>query len=390
MATGGVIGQLLPPRAVHVVATVLAVVLVTVVLALVVRGRRRLRRAAREAAREATAPAPLPAIVVNPTKIDDMDGERAWLAHQCTEHGWQRPLMLETQPDDPGRGAARQAVNAGACTVIAYGGDGTVRAVASGLEGSDVALGILPMGTGNLLARNLGLPLSDHERAVAIALGSSERRIDVGIAEVDVSGEDQDPLRETFLVMAGLGFDAEVMASVEPALKQRVGWWAYVVTGARRLRGRTTAVVLQLDDAEPVRSRVRSVIIGNCGELTGGLALLPDARMDDGWLDVVVVAPRRIVQWGAVVFTVLSRARLQKVVPQTGRTVVRHYRCQRLEIRAEKPLAVQLDGDPVGDARVLRARLNRLGLVVRTPVTTSAPEPAPPEAGPIVTSKLQM
>jgi diacylglycerol kinase (ATP) len=360
MAAGGDVGWLPASLAVLVVLTI---VLVTVAV-----GRRRARPTAHGAtAAVATAPSPLPAVIVNPTKIDDMDGERAWLAHQCTEHGWQRPLVLETQPDDPGRGAARQALDAGACTVIAYGGDGTVRAVAAGLEDSEVALGILPMGTGNLLARNLGLPLSDHERAIDIALGHRERRIDVGVVEIDVSGEDQDPARETFLVMAGLGFDAEVMANVEPALKQRVGWWAYVVAGVRRLRGRTTAVVLRLDDAEPVRSRVRSVIIGNCGELTGGLVLLPDALMDDGWLDVVVVAPRRFVQWAAVVFTVLSRARLRKVVPPTERTVVKHYRCRCLEIRAEKPLPVQLDGDPVGDARVLRARLNRLGLVIRTP-----------------------
>lgn len=313
------------------------------------------------------APPPLPAVVANPTKISDMDGERAWLSRRCTDLGWLRPLWFETLPDDPGRAAARQAVRDGARTVIAYGGDGTVRGVAAGLEGSEAALGILPMGTGNLLARNLGIPLSDQERAVTVALGRRERRIDVGVVEIDVSGEDQDPRREIFLVMAGLGFDAEVMASVEPALKQRVGWWAYVVAGARRLRGGTTAVTLQLDDAEPVRKRVRSVVIGNCGQLTGGLTLLPDARVDDGLLDVVMVAPRRIVQCGTVIFTVLSKARLRRVRRPTERTVVQHFQCRQLQIRAERPLAVQLDGDAVGEARVLRARLDRLALVVRTP-----------------------
>jgi diacylglycerol kinase (ATP) len=338
-------------------------------LALVVRAGRRPRRAPGPppAPLALEAPPPLPAVIANPTKIDDMDGERAWLSRRCTDLGFRRPLWFETQPVDPGRAAALQAVGQGAATVIAYGGDGTVRSVAAGLQGTEIALGILPMGTGNLLARNLGLPVSDHDRAVEIALGPIERRIDVGIVEIDVSGEDHDPLRETFLVMAGLGFDAEVMASVEPALKRKVGWWAYVVAGARRLRGRTTAVTIQLDDAEPMRTRVRSVIIGNCGELTGGLALLPDAQLDDGWLDLVVVAPRRIVQWGAVVFTVLSRARLRKVMRPTERRVVQHFRCRRLQIRAEKPLPVQLDGDAVGEARVLRARLDRLGLVVRTP-----------------------
>jgi diacylglycerol kinase family enzyme len=357
-------------HAVQLIVLLVALVAAVVVLTLVIRVRRTRPAPAVVPDDVPAAPEsapPLPAVVVNPTKIVDMDGERAWLTRQCTEHGWQRPLVLETLPDDPGRAAARTAVDEGASTVVAYGGDGTVRGVAAGLEGSDVVLGILPMGTGNLLARNLGIPLSDHERAIDVALTGRERRIDVGVIEIDVSGEDQTPVRELFLVMAGLGFDAEVMASVEPALKQRVGWWAYVVAGARRLRGRTTAVVMRFDDAEPVRIRVRSVIIGNCGELTGGLALLPDAQLDDGWLDLVVVAPRRIVQWGAVVFTVLSRARLSKLLPTTDRTVVQHFRCRSVEIRAEKPLAVQLDGDPIGDARVLRARLDRLALAVRTP-----------------------
>jgi diacylglycerol kinase family enzyme len=346
-----------------------ALLVAIVVLTLTVRARRRVvvPVVAPAPVLALEAPRPLPAVVVNPTKIDDMDGERAWLSRRCSDFGYQRPLWFETLPDEPGRGAAQAAVAHGATTVIAYGGDGTVRSVASGLRGTETSLGILPMGTGNLLARNLGLPGSDHEKAVEVALGRGERRIDVGLIEIDVSGEDSDPLCETFLVMAGLGFDAEVMANVEPALKQRVGWWAYVVAGAGRLRGRTTAVTIQLDDEEPVRTRVRSVIIGNCGELTGGLALLPDARLDDGWLDLVVVAPRRILHWGTVVFTVLSRAKLSKVIPPTERTVVQHFRCRRLSIRAEKPLPVQLDGDAVAEARVLRARLDRLGLAVRTP-----------------------
>jgi diacylglycerol kinase (ATP) len=345
-----------------------ALALAVVVLTLVARSRRR----AVEPPRPALPPAleaapPLPAVVVNPTKITDMDGERAWLSRRCTDLGFRRPLWFETLPDDPGRAAAREAVREGATTVIAYGGDGTVRSVAAGLRNSEAVLGIIPMGTGNLLARNLGLPLSDQEKAVDVALGPTERRIDVGMIEIDVSGEDHDPQCETFLVMAGLGFDAEVMASVAPALKKKVGWLAYVMTGVRRLRGRTTPVTIQLDDDEPRKMRVRSVIIGNCGELTGGLALLPDAQVDDGWLDLVVVAPRRIFQWGAVVFSVLSRARLSKVVRPTERTVVQHFRCHRLQIRAERPLPVQLDGDGFGEARVLRARLDRFGLVVRSP-----------------------
>lgn len=361
----------MPPTALDaaVVVTV-AVLVVLVVLATVLATawrRGRSQRPEDPATEEIDVPNPLPAVVANPTKISDMDGERAWLARRCSELAWQRPLWFETRIDEPGRAAARSAVEMGARTVLAYGGDGTVRNIAAGLEGTGTSLAILPMGTGNLLARNLGIPLYDHELAVKVALTGHEQRIDVGHLEIDVSGEDDVPVHETFLVMAGLGFDAEVMATVEPALKEKVGWWAYVVAGARRLRGRTTAVTLQVDDAEPVRSRVRSVVVGNCGELTGGLALLPDAEVDDGWLDIVVVAPRSVVDWGAVVFTVLSRAKLSKVRVPGARTVVRHYRCHSAEIRAEKPLAVQVDGDPAGDARTLRVSVRPGGLAVRIP-----------------------
>jgi diacylglycerol kinase family enzyme len=365
MPTGAAAVQLLVLLAVLIIATA--------ALALSVRTRRRptpgqLAETTREPA-DGVPTSPLPAVVANPTKIRDVDGERAWFTQRCTEHGWRRPLWYETRIEEPGTAVTREAVARGAATVLAYGGDGTVRAVAGGLEGTSTSLGILPMGTGNLLARNLGIPLSNLDQAVDVALAGPERRIDVGVIEIDVSGEDQQPNRQVFMVMAGLGFDAEVMASVQPELKQRVGWFAYVVEGARRLRGRSTGIVMRLDDTEPIRRRVRSVVIGNCGELTGGLQLLPDARVDDGWLDVVVVAPRRVLGWGAVVLSVLSRPRLSRNRPRASarNPIMQHLRCRSLEIRAEKPLAVQLDGDPVGDARAVRARVDRLGLVVRTP-----------------------
>ena len=319
--------------------------------------------------RAAPVPAPAPppppgverpwaVVVANPTKVADVDGEIDWLEERSMDLGWARPVWLETTPEDPGGGQTRVALRAGAHAVLAYGGDGTVRHVGSALTGSGVPLGLLPAGTGNLLARNLAVPFADLDAALAVALTGLERTIDVGRAEVDVSGEDHPPRAETFLVMAGLGFDAEVMASVEHRLKQRVGWWAYVVAGARRLRGRQTKVLLRMDGEEPVRRRLRSVIVGNCGELTGGVRLMPEAKIDDGWLDVVVVAPRGVVGWLAVTGAVLTRS-------HWGHPVVEHFRCQHIEVTAEKPLHVQLDGDPAGLARVLRAAVDPGALVVR-------------------------
>ncbi len=300
------------------------------------------------------------AVVANPTKFTGGQDPRNWLPERCAAAGWDEPRWWHTTPEDPGSGQTRAAVADGAAVVVAYGGDGTVRAVAHALAGQGVPLGLVPAGTGNLLARNLGIPLANPEDCLRIALGTHSRVVDIGRIELDVSGEDAEPARHTFLVMAGLGFDAEVMATVEPRLKQKVGWWAYVVAGTRNLRGPSTRVVIRLDDRPPIVRRVRSVIVGNCGELAGGVRLMPDALIDDGWLDVVIVAPRGVVGWAAVTAAVLTRS-------QRGHQPVEHFRCRKLRVHAERPLQAQIDGDPGGEARVLRAEVDPRALTVRCP-----------------------
>jgi diacylglycerol kinase (ATP) len=171
-------------------------------------------------------------VVVNPTKLVDLEATQGWLERRSAELGWDRPRWAETTIEDLGGSQTRAAVLGGARAVLAYGGDGTVRTIAAALAGTGVPLGILAAGTGNLLARNLSLPITDLDQALDVALTGQERKVDVGLVEIDVSGEDHSPRREAFMVMAGVGFDAEVMAAVEPALKKRVGWWAYVVAGA--------------------------------------------------------------------------------------------------------------------------------------------------------------
>ncbi len=348
---GGVTTQVL----ILVAAAVLAVGVLLVL--------RRRSRAGAMAVPVVPAPAPpLPrphvAIVANPTKITDLAGTAARFARACVIVGLDPPVWHQTTVADPGHGQTRAALDGGASAVLAYGGDGTVRAVATELAGTSVPLGVIPAGTGNLLARNLALPLTDVDTALEVALGPDQRRVDVGRVEIDVSGEDDAPRLDTFCVMAGIGFDAEVMASVQPELKERVGWWAYLVAGARRVRGSRTRVTIRVDGDQVLDRRVRSVIVGNCGELTGGVRLMPEAAVDDGWLDIAVVAPRGAVGWGAVVATVLTRSR-------RGRPVVQHLQCRTVEIQAEKPLHVQLDGDPVGTARVLRARVQPGAMTVR-------------------------
>jgi len=311
-----------------------------------------------EGAAKATAPKRVAAIIVNPTKVDNLDAVRARITKGCLAAGWDRPLWLETTVRDPGTGQARQAVQDGASLICPLGGDGTVRAVAAALVGTETPLGLLPRGTGNLLARNLNLPVDSLEAALAVALTGQNKRIDVGLLTVNHSGEDEHPDEHTFLIMAGVGFDAEIMAGAPERLKKTVGPLAYTFSGVKNLRGPQFKFRIKIDGAPEFSRRARSVVIGNCGKLTGGLVLMPNAQVDDGWLDAVILAPVGMVGWVAVTGRVISRKR-------KGHERVDHHRLKSLSIRFDRPEAVQVDGDPIGQARSMSATVNPLALVVR-------------------------
>ena len=343
-----------------------AAVLLAVVLTVAVLGRRRAVRPAPPAPDPLTQEEehmPLPAVVVNPTKVDDADVLRATITRICTEHGWSEPLWIETAEDDPGAGQTREALSKGADVVMALGGDGTVRSVAEVLAGTGVALGLLPAGTGNLLARNMDATLDDIEGSVWIALTGDDRAVDVGWMRIDETGDER-----AFLVMAGFGFDAEIMANAPEGLKARVGPAAYVVSGLAKFNGARVRVRLKIDDEEVITRRVRTVVIGNCGRLLGGVALMPDAEIDDGVLDVISIAPQGVVGWAAVAGRVLTKQR-------KGHQRVEHWRLRSLRVATESPLEAQLDGDPIGEVSRLDVRVDHGALKVRVEAIGDSPAP---------------
>jgi diacylglycerol kinase (ATP) len=352
-----------------VVAVAVTVVAVTLGVALVRARRSRPRHQdTRLPFAEDVELRPRIAIVVNPTKELERAETRRTVAAICAEAGWAEPTWWETTADDPGAGQTRAAVRSGADVVCALGGDGTVRMVGGALAGTGVPLGILASGTGNLLARNLSLPL-DLPSAVRVALSGADRPMDVGRCVLDVSGEDEQPQELAFLVMAGLGFDAAIMADVADELKERIGYLAYVAAGARNLRGPQMRVRLAYDDEEPITRRVRTVLAGNVGRIGGGITLMPDARVDDGYLDILTLSPHGVVGWTAVAVRVFSRRR-------TGHERVEHRRCRRLRITVDDPQPVQVDGDVVAEGvRSIEVHLDRLALIVRAP-EAETPEPA--------------
>jgi diacylglycerol kinase family enzyme/membrane-associated phospholipid phosphatase len=294
------------------------------------------------------------AVVLNPVKIDHPESFKARVGAAARVAGWDEPLWFETTVDDAGGSMARAAVAAGADVVAVAGGDGTVRVVCSEMAGTGVPVGVIPAGTGNLLARNLNIPLL-RDLAVDTVLRGQDRAIDV----VRISGDSLGTTR--FVVMAGLGLDAAIMAGAPDALKARIGWPAYIVAGARHLRYPAVRVEITIDGASPVRRRARTVLIGNVGFLQAGIPLLPDARIDDGVLDVVVIAPQGLFRWVPLALRVMARRRRtdEELDRFTGHSVT---------LRVAHAAPRQLDGDPVGAGTEMTAVIEPGVLLVRVPL----------------------
>jgi diacylglycerol kinase family enzyme len=284
------------------------------------------------------------AAVLNPVKIEDLPALKAAITAHC---GGAEPDWYETTESDTGAGQARAAVGAGAELVLVCGGDGTVAACAGALAGTGVAMALVPVGTGNLLARNLGIPLEVSE-ALDVAFGSDQRVIDVL-----ESGE------QRFVVMAGLGFDAALMRDTDEELKDRIGWLAYVGGMAKALRRTPRArFTVTLDDAAPETSEAIGVLVGNVGQLEAGITLMPEASPDDGQLDVLVLKPRTARDWPALVWRILRHR------PDSGRQAdIRRGKVVHICSPTEVP--VEFDGDFRGAATELRVEVLPSALVLR-------------------------
>lgn len=291
------------------------------------------------------------AVVLNPSKVEDVASFQSLVTQMATASGWSEPTWYLTTPEDSGTGQAEEASVAGADLVIVCGGDGTVREVCAELAGTGIPVGIVPAGTGNLLARNLGIPLYIRA-AIDIALTGQDKPIDM----VAVSG---DHLEDShFLVMAGMGFDAAIMEGVNEDIKRRVGWVAYVISALKSLMYPVTKVEIRIDGGEWTKHRARTIVVGNVGYLQAGMPLLPDARIDDGELDVVLLYPRRFLSWIPLAVRVLAKRRRtdDTVNRMTGRTV---------SVRAAAETPRQLDGDSVGPGRELHMECIHARLLVR-------------------------
>lgn len=315
------------------------------------------------------------AVVFNPTKVDAAKLKQA-VGDAAAAAGWGPTLWFETTEEDWGQGVTSSAVRRGAAVVIAAGGDGTVRAVAEALRDTDIPMTVVAAGTGNLLARNLELPLTDLETSVSAAFTGDDRAIDLGIAEIVRADGDRE--EHVFLVMAGLGLDAKMLKNTNTKLKKAVGWLAYIDGIARSLPEiKPVRLHYRVDGSAERTMSVHTIIVGNCGVLPGGFLLMPDARPDDGILDIAALRPRGPFGWAKVWQKVawengvLRKSALGRKIIDLKRDArdVTYFTGHKLSMTVETPQEFQLDGDEFGEVKSVHTWVDAGALTVKVPAT---------------------
>jgi diacylglycerol kinase (ATP) len=313
------------------------------------------------------------AVVYNPIKVDLEALKAAVVKHEATG-GWGATLWLPTSEEDAGQGQTKEALESGASMVIAAGGDGTVRAVAEAMVDGDASLALLPSGTGNLLARNLHLTLGDLDHSLETAFEGVDRSVDVG--RIEIERDDRSKSRHVFVVMAGLGIDAKMLAATSDELKKHIGWLAYVGALMTALRDKNQLRLRYSLDGSPTRAiRAHTIIVGNCGLLPANILLLPDAAVDDGLFDIVLLRPKGIFGWAQIIGKVLwengvlrrSEAGRKLLSLTKDARALRYVKGREVILRLDRAHDIELDGDSFGTALALKTWVDAGGLTVRVP-----------------------
>jgi len=280
-----------------------------------------------------------------------LGGGLAELREVLEEEGVADPLWHEVNKSRKAPKYARRALADGAEIIFVWGGDGMVQRCVDALAGTQAVLAILPAGTANLLAANLGIPSALAE-AVRVGLHGDRRPLDTG----SVNGEH-------FAVMAGAGFDARMIKQADRRMKNRIGRAAYLYTGARNLTARRVKTVIEVDGARVFKGRAACVLAGNVGKILGGVDAFPQAQPDDGLLELGVVTARNPVQWART----LGRAALG----QASRSPFAHFtRGKRIRIRFGQRLPYELDGGARPPARKLRIKVHPSSIKVCVPASS--------------------
>jgi diacylglycerol kinase (ATP) len=262
--------------------------------------------------------------------------------------GVQDPLWYEVNKSKKAPKRAKKALEAGAELVLVWGGDGMVQRSVDALAGSGVTVGLLPAGTANLLASNLGVPAKLDE-AVQVALHGKNRRLDLGLFE-----------GEHFAVMAGAGFDATLVGGASRTTKARLGRLAYVGSGLRGLGKPTVGAEVTVDDRVWYTGPASCVLFGNVGKILGGVPAFDGADPTDGEMEVGVTTASGALQWARTLGRV-AFGRSEKS------PYVRITRGRAFSVKLDAPLPVELDGGERDEAKKFSVNVVPAAITVRVP-----------------------
>jgi diacylglycerol kinase (ATP) len=278
------------------------------------------------------------------------DGGLAQLRQLLTEADHPDPIWYEVDKSRKAPSRVKQAIDDGAALLLLWGGDGMVQRSVDALPKTEPPpIGVLPAGTANLFASNLGIP-DDLPGALAVALHGTDRRLDVG----RINGE-------RFVVMAGAGFDARMIAEADRGMKDRVGRVAYAWTGLRATRGGRQRVAVDVDGKRWFKGQASCVLVGNLGTITGGISAFDDAQPDDGRLELGVVTAAGPWQWARVLTRMaVGRSDKSALVNMTSG--------RRIDVRLEEKTPYELDGGDRPATRRLKIRTEPLAITVRVPI----------------------
>ena len=300
------------------------------------------------------------AFIVNPSK-PQAEARRLHIQRFCEAKGLNRIRFYDTQLDKDGRVCALEALE-----------DGTVRTVASAVSGTGHALGIIPIGTGNLFARNMGVPVDDIDAALTVATSHGSRLVDMG--RLTLLDHPEDDHGHAFLIIAGIGFDAAMIDDTNPELKANISWLAYFVGGVKNLfapKFRGTLTVTSADGSTHTIKNLdfRTVMAGNCGQIPM-FSLMPAASYDDGLLDFEIIdTTGGILGWANLFGDVVHQTIIGKPEqnPLSTNSTIEQVQGVSAEITLEKPAKAQVDGDMLPETKHIRFSVDHRALIVRVP-----------------------
>ncbi|HEY2790211.1 MAG TPA: diacylglycerol kinase family protein [Gaiellales bacterium] len=270
------------------------------------------------------------------------------LRRTLARHGVYDPLWVEVPKSRKAPKQVKRLLGKRADQFFIWGGDGMVQRCIDALEGTEATVAIVPCGTANLLATNLGIP-KDIDGAVAVGLHGRLRRIDVPA----MNGE-------RFAVMAGVGFDADMIAGADGRLKERLGRAAYLWTGTKSFRAQPFSAKIRVDGSPWFSGTASCILAGNVGALFGGVQVFADAEPDDGLLDLAVITAEGVAQWWGTVGRTIAGS--LEASPHCRVT-----RGHRVKVKLDRKVLYEVDGGVRAKVKAYRLAIEPGAIAIRVP-----------------------